>query len=292
MSKNEAVFTTLYKKIELPSYNTQLIIQPFGDVHRDSPNCAVEKWKRSIDWMKKEHNPNTYYLPMGDLNDFASKSEREILINQKLHESTRKNIDDAMALKPISRIAGEISFMKPNLLGCLEGNHFWQFDTGQTSTQILCDRLGCKWLGDICYIRLAIHFKNRTCYTIIDIIAAHGRAGGKLAGTTINQVDDLKRIFPNADLYLEGHDHHRGAFPTSVLEAHPSANDELNIKQKRQWLGRTGSFLKGYVEGEQSYVVKRLLKPTDIGIIRFMIDFKRIRNDGRDIIIKDIHCWS
>jgi len=296
MSKNDAVFTTFYKKIVIPNINTQLIIQPFGDVHRDSPNCAEEKWKLCLDWMKRQHNENTYYLSMGDLNDFASHSERDILNNPKLHGSTRENLEKNLAVKPVERIFKEIEFMKPNLIGMLEGNHRWEFEDGTTSTQLLCDKLDCKWLGEVTYIRLSINIKTRTRTQLpVDIVAAHGKAGGKLAGTTINQVEDLKRVFPMADIFIMGHDHHRGAWPTSTLDV-LSRCEGLVIKQKRQWLARSGSFLRGYVDGEQSYIVKRMLRPTDIGIIRFFINIERKRytENGvrKESYNKDIHVWE
>ena len=290
----DSVFTTLYKRFLLPDYHTRVIIQPFGDIHRDSPNCAVDKWLKCVEWMKKEHTPYTYYLAMGDLCDFASKSERAILRDPKLHDTTRKNIDQEMGIKPLKLIYNEINWMGDNLIGCLEGNHRWDFEDGTTSTQKLCQMLKVNWLGDVCIIRLSFVIKKgktKMSSISVDIMAAHGRAGGKLAGTTINQVDDLKTIFPMADIYLCGHDHKRGSWPTSTLEALSGSKQNLIIKQKRQHLGRTGSFLRGYVEGATSYVVQRILRPNDLGIIRYMIDFRRNTKGCADNMIKDIHCW-
>ena len=293
--KNDSIFTTHYLNITLPSaaIGSHINIQPVGDVHRFAPNCVVEKWKNFCDWAKKEDTPYTYYLMMGDMDDFASSSERQILTSEKLHESTKKFFDKH-AYKAIDELISEIDFMKDRTIGCIQGNHYWEFESGESSTQYIAEALNAKWLGDVAYIRLNINFTNSNKHMSIDIVAAHGKAGGKLVGTSLNQVDDLKRIFPNADIYIMGHDHHKGAWSTSVLEVkHKSRNEnDLIVCQKRQWLARSGSFLAGYLEGEQSYIVKRLYRPTDIGVVRFRCDFFRDCKNDSDNLIKDIHVWN
>jgi hypothetical protein len=103
-------------------------------------------------------------------------------------------------------------------------------------------------------------------------------------GTSINQVDDLTRIFPIADLYIEGHDHQRGAWPKSVLLPTNRGGD---IKQKRQFLCRSGSFKKGYCEGVSGYEVGRLLRPSDLGAVVFKISVHRDQRET-DRLILDI----
>ena len=139
------------------------------------------------------------------------------------------------------------------------------------------------------YISISIklfHGTGAKAHTNIsmDIVPCHGKAGGKLAGTTINQVEDLKRIFPVADIYVMGHDHQRGAWPKSIL----LADDRGNIKQKRQFLARSGSFKKGYVDGVSGYEVGRLLTPSDLGAIIFSVSVHRDQKDGGDRYILDI----
>jgi len=293
--KNDSIFTTHYLEINLPSTaaGSHINIQPVGDVHRFAPNCVVEKWKNFCQWAKKEDTPYTYYLLMGDMDDFASSSERQILTSEKLHESTKKFFD-RHACKAIDELIGEIDFMKDRTIGCIQGNHYWEFESGESSTQYIAEALNSKWLGDVAYIRLKINFPKTHQSSMVDIVAAHGKAGGQLVGTSINQVEKLREIFPSADIYIMGHDHHKGAWPVSVLEVTNKShlNNDLIVKQKRQWLARSGSFLAGYAEGEQSYVVKRLYRPTDIGIIRFKVDFFRQCKGGSDIMTKDIHVWN
>ena len=88
-----------------------------------------------------------------------------------------------------------------------------------------------------------------------------------------------------------GHDHQRGAWPTSCLV--PSFRrgkdqDEVELKQKRQFLCRSGSFKRAYVDNTIGYEIGRVLRPADLGALRLDIGFHRDRKDGNDIMITDI----
>ena len=85
-----------------------------------------------------------------------------------------------------------------------------------------------------------------------------------------------------------GHDHQRAAHPVNVLIPQ-SGKDKFFIKQKRQYLCRSGSFLKGYQDGSNSYEVFRLYKPNDLGALKMTINFHRDQKDGLDRMITDIH---
>ena len=297
MQNKDAVFTTHYEEIHLPNINTRFTIKPFGDVHRNAPACEEERWLNFLEWCK-EDDAYTRYLVMGDVDDIISASERVVFSDRKIHESTRSVMDDFAEAKTNDTIK-EIGFMKNKTLGMIQGNHYWEFDAGDTSTSRICKALNCKWLGFLSYIRLAFRFGKRGHRVSIDIVACHGKAGGKLVGTSINQVDDLRRIFPAADIYIMGHNHKKGALPASALIANSTGGEgEVVLHQKRQWLARSGSFLRGYVPDQSNYVTGRLYAPTDLGVIRFDVDFKRMQGKNEktggttDVIRPDIHVWS
>jgi hypothetical protein len=286
----ETVFTAKEFSIDYKTGDEFFII-PFGDVHRDTPSCDEERWKWFLHCSQQYPQDKTYYLGMGDFNDFASAKEQKIIRNSDLHDQTRDKFDE-IAKKDNRRIAKEIDFMRGRLWGLLDGNHNWIFKDSTTGVQDLCERMQTEYMGWLSHITLKINIFNKTGTsrsaktTSINmyIIACHGKAGGKLAGTTINQVEDLKRIFPVADIYLMGHDHQRGAWPTSVLI--PGVNG-ASIKQKRQFLCRTGSFRKGYSDGVSGYEVGRLLRPSDLGAVVFSVKIHRDRKET-DRLILDI----
>jgi hypothetical protein len=279
------IYKTRYLKLKA-RLNEPINFWFFGDVHRDTPNCDVERWKWFLQKAKKSMDEHeTYFFGMGDYHDFASTSEKKKLRNNELHDTTIDKLD-RLAESDNRAFAAEISFMRGHVLGFIEGNHSWLFRNGKNSTDDLAERLGTESLGWLCHYTIAFEFEGSKSGTnqSINFVLCHGRAGGKTAGNTINQVDDLRRIFPAADVYCMAHDHERGAWPKDVLL--PSIEGEL--KQKRQMLCRSGSYMKGYVDNEPSYVVGRLLRPSDLGSLHLQISFHRDREEKHDRVITDI----
>lgn len=285
----ETIYKVVQKEIVLDSPSDIITINPFGDVHRDSASCDIDRWKWWISRMKKQHNKNTFYLGMGDYHDFASTSEKVILSNPKLHDDTRLQFD-LTAEKKNRAFAMELAFMRGNVLGMIEGNHSWRLLDGKTSTTDLAERLNTENIGWLCHYTLkiyAMYANSKRILGTVHIVACHGKAGGKTHGITINQVGDLKNVFPLADIYIMGHDHQRGAWPCSVLYPFYDTKGNVYIKQKRQFLARSGAFLKGYSDGKSTYGVHSLYKPSDLGAIQFRIGF-HTDNSMKERIITDI----
>jgi len=253
----------------------------FGDIHRDAVSCDEKRWKWFLSKAQKDDPKYTYYLGMGDYHDFASAREQQKLTRDQLHETTMETLDDLVE-KRNRKFAEEIKQMRGKLVGLVDGNHNWRFPNGVTASEDLANRMGCAHLGWLSHI--TIQFKFGTKKQNIYIVACHGRAGGKRIGTSINQVEDMKTIFPIADIYVMGHNHDRGAWPIDVL--YPTQKGE--IKQKRQFLCRSGSFKKAYENGKNAYEVGRLLRPADLGALKLNIGFHYDRQDDSQRIITDI----
>lgn len=300
---SDGIFQIHNFNVQLNSLDDQINLYPFSDVHRNAPGCDVPRWHRYLEWLKDD--PTGLAISLGDENDFASWSGRKKLKAADLHDTELNDLDELAMMKE-DVFFNEIEFLKGRMLGFVSGNHLWEyFGTkdpksdfynlqGVTSSERLAERMETAHLGDLAYIRVYFTFKgkhkSRTCH--IDIVACHGKAGGKLVGTSVNQVDDLKKIFPVADIYIMGHDHQRYGHPTSTLDIGGGKKKGLYLKQKRQWLVRSGSFLKAMEPGVPSYLVGRYLKPNELGAIKLEISFKRDCKGGKDTIEPDIHCWS
>jgi hypothetical protein len=281
----EAFYTNKQRTVEI-DFKDKIKIWCFGDIHRFTKSCDDERWKWFLKRAKDSQDDNTYYIGLGDYCDFASTKERKAILGG-LHEQTIDDFD-LIVQKRNRVLAAEMSFMKGRVLGLIEGNHTWRFKTGRTSTEDLCDRLETEYLGWLTHFSLRVKFKNHSNAVYVYIVACHGKSGGKTAGNTVNQVDDLRAIFPVADIYIEGHDHQRMARPMSVIiPSFARLTNEVKLKQKRQFLCRAGSFKKAYMPDSTSYEVGRLLKPADLGALLLNVSFHRDRNDG-DVMITDI----
>lgn len=226
---------------------------------------------------------------MGDYLDLASTTERKILGNSDLHDFTMQTLDKLYE-KQCDDFIKEISFMKGRLVGMVEGNHHGIFSTSNTTTtQYMCQKLGCKYLGVNSFIRLSfVYGHKRAC---VDIWAHHGRGASRLSGGSINTVEQMMDC-AEADIFLMGHDHKKSIALKNRLSL--TFGKGLNLSSRKVLLGRTGSFLKGYLPEARSYIAKGAMSPTDLGVIKIELTPKRTSptlNDKKrkDSYYIDIH---
>ena len=270
--KTTGIFETYRYTIPFKTYNEPIYLIPFGDIHRSSTMCAVDKWMEFLEWASKK--PNCYFLGMGDYDDLASTSERYLLQDRALHESTIQTIED-LYMKNTLRLAKELSFMKGKLVGLIEGNHYGEFQNGTTTTQKLAELLGCKYLGVSGFVRLAFEKKvgNKTINASIDLWAHHGLGASRLVGGSLNRVQQMLEA-ADSDLYLMGHDHKKSLGMTSRLYL-TNGNGSVKLRHRKVLFGRTGSFLNAYESGKVSYIVDSAMSPTDLGTLKIELTPKR-----------------
>ncbi len=273
-------------KFEIPfeKYGEPIYLIPFGDVHRSSPLCHLEKWREFLEWARRKKR--VYFLGMGDYDDLASASERDILGEKKLHESTQKTIQQ-LYLDNTKRFYKEISFMRDRVVGLVEGNHYGMFPNGATTTQKLAEFLGCQYLGVSAFIRLIFKHTGRGNTTnSIDIWAHHGKGAARLIGGSLNRVQQMMEA-AEASIYLMGHDHKKSVGLVTRLSLR--GQNGLRLHHDKKLFARTGSFLKGYESGEASYIADSAMNPTDLGVIKIELTPRREQRGDVDFSYIDIH---
>ena len=271
------LFTT--QKINTKVNDLELFM--FGDIHRDTKSCDVDRFRKYIAESKKFNQDKCLYLGLGDYIDFASASEKKKLLSAGLHETTIDKFD-RIAMRDIKGLAAEMDHMKGHMIGVIGGNHAWNFANGKNSDEVLAEEMKTKYLGWLSYIRLIIGGTSRRVASF-DIVACHGKAGGKLLGSSINQVDDLRKIFPFANLFVMGHDHRLSATPAVILYAE-DVSGGIRIKQKEQRLCRSGSFKKTYMVDDGGYEIGKLYTPSILGGLHASIKLARNCSSGVDYI--------
>lgn len=254
----------------------------FGDVHRDSPLHAAEKWQEFLGYARTLEN--AYFIGMGDYIDSMSTSEREAMARASMHEATATDLEN-MASSKISLLAKELAFMRGRLVGLLNGNHFFSFPSGINSDQKLCEKLGCKYLGVSSFIRLTIVVYKQSM--AFDLWVHHGAGGARLLGGSINRVDQM-REFAEADAFCMGHDHKRGVFPANPKLHLEPTKVGLLLKEKQQWLLRTGSFLKAYEDGVVSYNADAARGPCSLGHVELEFTPRRFRTNDASTLQLDV----
>lgn len=278
----DGLVTAIKRTVHVKSLNDIIEIHPFGDIHWDTNECDHEKFNSDIKEMKRSKIP--LYLGMGDYLDYMAWGDRKKAQGAGFHSTTMQKLGK-VGRKDITDFKDKISFMRGNLIGFIGGNHDWTFEDGRSGSEVLAEKMDAPFLGWISYIKLQL-VSHGNCSNV-DIVACHGKSGGKLAGTSINQVEDLIKVFPAADIYIMGHDHKRGGWPISRLFASSNArNNSISLKEKTQWLCRSGSYMRGYEVGTGGFVSQKTMPPTSLGKITIKIQCRRVEKVG---CVSDFH---
>ena len=276
--------------INVEKLNETHYLLPFGDVHLKTPLCDTERWESFRAWANQKQR--ALFLGVGDYIDLASSSNRLALKRAGLYDFTRGAIDEKAAEYTADFIS-DIKFMEGRLLGLMGGNHFYDFPDGTSSDSRICQALGTTFLGASTFVRLSFdYFGSRAT---VDIWAHHGKGAARSHGGSLKRVEDMADQ-AEADIYLMGHDHKK-SFATKVRLALTSGgrSGEIKLRQRKIIVGRTGGFLKGYVDGVSSYVVDGQYGPLDLGVLKIELTprMKSWTNpDGQreKKFIIDLHC--
>jgi hypothetical protein len=283
MHNGDQIFTIHNVIIPVKKPGETIYLIPFGDIHRFAPLCDEDKWLEFLAWAKTKEN--CYFLGMGDYDEMLSYSERKSLLTAFFHDSTEETIDGIFR-KNTNKLIDELLFMRGRLIGLVEGNHYGVLQSGISTTQVMCDKLKCKYLGVSSFIRLSFKYGSKSC--ALDIWAHHGKGAARLVGGSLNSVQQMMDA-AEADIYLMGHDHKK-AIGTKTKLTLSSGGNNFGLSHKKILFGRTGSFLRGYVPEHASYVAKGAMSPTDMGVLKIELTPKRSQKGVNDIFYVDIHC--
>jgi hypothetical protein len=254
-------------------YNQPVNLFCIGDVHRNAPNCSVDKWHEDLKEMKKvAKSEPTFFLFTGDLLEYLSSSERRFFTSGGFHESTMTRFDE-MCANDVDMFCRETEFMTGSVVGCYGGNHFFRFSDGTTSDNAICAKLGATYIGCSGYTILSLNTDNNHSH-VVRVFAHHGTGSGKRVGSSFNGLEDASSYFCDADIILMGHNHQLGVTPISSLKCDRGQGDKYRIKAVDRWLGRTGSYLQSYGQ-RPSYAVDAMMRPSKMGSLRFILTPRR-----------------
>lgn len=260
--------------------------QPFnlfciGDVHRNAPNHAYDKWREDLDKMRSVSKKEpTFFIFTGDLQEYLSSSERRYYVGGGFHESTTSRFEENCK-QDVEIFCKETEFMRGKVVAIYGGNHFFRFPDGTTSDMAIAANLKAPYIGCSGYTVLSIDTDNHHSH-VVRIFAHHGTGGGKRVGSSFNSLEDASGYFCDADIVLMGHNHQLGVAPISSLRCDRGQGDCYRIKSVDRWLGRTGSYLKSYDIGKSSYAIDNMMRPSRIGCLQFIITPRRNKKGGMD----------
>ena len=253
----------------------ETLVIPIGDIQLQQQRDVVDldRLKEVVAYGVKN---NAWYIGMGDFIDMESPSNRKKLRESGFYDS----VVDAIDAKA-EELEEEIQkILKPpggRWVGLLEGHHYHIHQDGTTSDQRFASFLKAPFLGTCAYINLTFKPNNKSHgRPKVLIWAHHGRSGGKLLSSPLNQLEHVVRGF-DADIYLLGH-HHK-AVAGKLARMYAQFNTTVGyLKNKEMIIACTGSFLKGFMEGVKRdgrpgglYPEAAMMNPLALGVIKLWI---------------------
>lgn len=213
-------------------------LMALGDFHIGDEFCDLDEIKRALKYV--EDTPNCYLILNGDL------------INNALKTSKSDSYRETMTMEEEQDLLVELlTPVKDKILILASGNHEYRTTllTGINPLRYVAASLGC--MNVLCEDGYTLHLqfgqnmgvKNAT--NKYNIFGIHGSGGGRRIGSAANNLEDMKRVIPNADLYIHSHTHSTLSWIETVLEITNSG-----VKEKQQVFYNTTAFLKygGYAE--------------------------------------------
>jgi len=232
-------------KINLKKIDDNIQLRPLGDIHIGNLGCDIEKFKRSVEWVKS--NPDAYCIGMGDYIDNVM-AYAQGGVDKRWNPETM----DRKTLTTEEQTDAFIKYWTPikdKTWGLLAGNHEWKTINQRRFIKDFCDPLGLKYLGRLAYVNVQINYKSKILRDYL-VLALHGGYSGMQAGGSMNRMKAICGDF-DCDLVLMGHNHDTVTRPIVRMGYNKKTNSPI---EKKVLLGNTGTFLRGYEKGVDSYV--------------------------------------
>ena len=211
------------KILEKVVKNKKVNIHCLTDIHLGSKVFDRMLFLKAIDKIKKD--PNALWFGNGDMLEFIPPNYY-ISDNDQAFDNNEQYEQFVNLIRPI----------KNKCIFLRGGNH----DTlrsvklaGIDIIRVMCDDLEIPYYPFPGYT--VINYKEGT----FTFASGHGKSGAKNGDLELYR---LRNIFPEADMYYLGHNHHLYANPVDSFEI-MKEDEEI----KRQWFIRGGSFI-GYPE--------------------------------------------
>jgi len=196
------------------------------------------------DWVTRvKDDPEVRTILMGDMLDQDRTHRRK---HRKSYQDDRTSVlthDDRHNRRDVEDLAELLSPIREKVLGVLQGNHYYEYATGVTSDQYLCELLDVPYCGPVGAFRITMRNGGSAKNLVIWAHHSGGKGGGTTLGASVNRLLRKESDW-DADIYLLGHDHRRVTFRESVLTL--TSQGDPKVVERTRIFARVGAFLKTY----------------------------------------------
>lgn len=224
----------------------QFVIHPISDVHVGADRHQRDKLKKRIDYILEAGDEHRVILH-GDIGDIRNKNGKSFA-----HGAPTPDEEYADAISVFTPLADE---KRIDLI--IPGNH----------EDRIAKEVGFDWMAQLAG-GLGVHDRYSCGPTLLTHTYAggkksiqglihHGFGGGKLAGSSFNNLAALSSWKPDVDYVLMGHCHYNGGFK-SVCYLDNDVHETVNV-------------LTGTYVDHEGYAQKFGMKPSWVGTPRIMV---------------------
>jgi hypothetical protein len=247
----------------------------FGDMQFGTKEFDEDMWAEfENDFRSTKH---AYAIGLGDYDDFVRWTVRKPLIEAMHGDDSVRARFDSMVMKGVDTLYEKMKFMKGRIIGMHGGHHEWDFQSGVSSTQMLCQRLGSPYLAWTAYTLLKFETMNKKSGTsALKIWSTHGAGGSMFSSGDLANLERKIAPYWIADLYLRGHSSKLEMTPIELNDITVRSNGVPRLIKKTRWLVNVGGFMKGYGDGEASYVERCNMPPACLGWAKVGIEFSTL----------------
>lgn len=254
--------------IKLPVTENQIQIVPLGDFHLGDENFKFDKLCKTIQYIKE--TPNCYTILNGDLMNNALKNSASDSYREQLTVEAQQD----WLIKLLDPIKDKILYMA-------QGNHEYRTSNlaGIDPLRYVAKALGLLDKGlysDNSYVLNVMFGTNKDKKTPLSYIVygLHGSgSGGRRMGSTVNALEDMTKIIPNANLYIHSHTH----VPVTYTDrCYVFNNHSKSVEEHKRTFVNTNSF-----QDYGGYAERFGFKLTDLAPFTILITFKLVDNKMR-----------
>jgi hypothetical protein len=267
------------RKIEL-SEGEPLVIYFIGDIHEGEINCQHDQLSGAVKMVveNKKRIRQTKTILMGDLVNCIVTSDKKRFNPEEFDPFYKVHDLNDMPRKQANRVNGFLAPLKNTVDAILIGNHEEEYIKRHNFNiyrDIYEKYPAATPMGYVGLFRYNIKIKGDSTSAILDLALNHGK---------IKSVEKTFTYF-SADINVEGHGHRLLSEPVEIVALNAAGT---GLKKQFKWWGMSGGFLKTYVVGNRNYFEANGAKPSDIGMLRAEITFRRKLSGGKRYWSKDI----
>lgn len=259
------------KHIRYGSRTDHFSLIPIGDIHLGNAGCDIDKLKETVAFIKS--SPNTLACLMGDILECIVPNDPRF--DPKSVDSRYRITDlDNLVCRQLSDALDILRPIKDKILFILHGNHeqtirlrHYHDVTLDMARDLKIPYLGYEGFFKLVFERKPDGRKYRGSHTMYTIYASHGCGVSRSTGAKINRLEHVMG-FIDCDIILLAHEHKK--IISNIVRIGVKTVEDAMVERKQVGV-MTGSFLKTYLLGTNSYGANKLYAPNDLGVIKIIM---------------------